>query len=308
MREDPVLVIAGPTAVGKSALALEVAGALDGEIVSVDSRQVYRGMDVGTATPSKEELDRVPHHLISTSRPAEALSAGEYLTLVNSSITDVQASSSTPVLVGGSTLYLDAIINGLADLPPVSDSVYLKAASEAASRDGLEALYDELHQADPQAAETLDQTKSQRVVRLVSLLRETGRPPSQLWRELARPAIPHRLIVLDRPRPELYRRIEARVDRMVTNGLEDETRGLLGQGPGVRRLLESTIGYREMVAHIDGELSHHEAVRLIKRDSRRYAKRQLTWFRRYQHARWLDAGTTTPQDVIDVVASEPDRT
>lgn len=301
----PVLVVAGPTAVGKSRLALDVAEAVGAEVVSADSRQVYRGLDVGTAAPSAADRARVPHHLVASLAPGEPYSAGQFLRSLGQTLADLRARRVPAVVVGGSTLYVEAIVRGLADLPALPDAVAAPLAEAAASPEGRDRLYAELAVADPDAAATLDPTKSHRLARLVGLLRHTGRPPSELWRERAVPPAPHVLVVLDRPREELYRRIDRRVDRMVADGLEDEVRRLYARGDRVRPLLRATIGYREVVGVLEGRHDWDEAVRLIKRNSRRYAKRQLTWYRRYPDALWLDARTATAGSLLDAVAPWP---
>ena len=304
-RDRPVLVLAGPTGVGKSSLALAVAETVGAEIVSADSRQVYRGLTIGTAAPSAAECARVPHHLVGHLDSLQGYSAGVFLDDFRETITEVRRRGGAALVVGGSTLYVHALVRGLADLPPVADDLALQVAAEATTREGRDALFQELRAADPTAAATLDPTKGQRLARLVGLLRETGRAPSELWDEAARPAVPHRLIILERPRPELYERIERRVDAMIDDGLVDEVSGLLARDPSPRPLLETTIGYREIAASLDGRLPLDEAIRLIKRNSRRYAKRQLTWYRRYDEAVWLDARTATVADVLDAAAPWP---
>ncbi|MDT0632671.1 tRNA (adenosine(37)-N6)-dimethylallyltransferase MiaA [Rubrivirga litoralis] len=304
----PVLVLTGPTAVGKSALALDVAERVGAEIVSADSRQIYRGLDVGTASPTAADVQRVRHHLVDVLEPPEPYSAGRFLSWCGRAITETQSRGAPVLVIGGSTLYIHAVVRGIADLPTVSEGLDQTLQIKARTPEGRGGLYDELRRADPESAATLDPTKSQRLVRLVGLLRETGRAPSALWREQERPPLPHRLVVLDRPRSELYARIDARVDRMLTDGLIEETQRVLSHNPSARALLDATIGYREVLALLDGTIDRDEAVRLIKRNSRRYAKRQLTWFRRYEEAQWLDARTATVQDVLDAAAPWPSST
>ena len=302
----PVLLLAGPTAVGKSRLALDVAEAVGAHVVSADSRQVYRGLEVGTAKPSAADRARVPHHLVDVLEPEAPYSAGQFRIDFVDAITGIGAVGRPAVVVGGSTLYVEALARGLADLPPLPPDLRDALAVEAASPEGRTRLYAELEAADAAAAATLDPTKSHRLARLVGVLRHAGRRPSRLWEEAHVPAVPHVLVVLDRPRAELYDRIERRVDQMMADGLEAEVRRLYARGEGARPLLRATIGYREIVGAIEGEHSPDEAVRLIKRNTRRYAKRQLTWYRRYPDALWLDARTTTAASLLDAVAPWPE--
>ena len=302
---DRVLVIAGPTAVGKSALAHAVARAVGGDVLSADSRQVYRGMDVGTAKPSREDREEVRYEGLDVLSPGVRASSGWFRECAETAITESKQTGRPVVVAGGSTLYVDALVSGIADLPTVPAPVAAEVGRLAASPGGLDALFDELLAADPDAAATLDRTKRSRLVRLVGVLRQSGRRPSELWAERARPPVPHRLVVLTAPRAELYRRIDARVLRMMEAGLLAETERLAGQ-PGALPTLRATIGYAELLPVLAAERSLDEAVRLIQRNSRRYAKRQLTWLRRYDEAVRLDGLTATAADVLAAVRPWPD--
>lgn len=302
---DRVLVIAGPTAVGKSGLALRVAETTGAEIVSADSRQVFRRLDVGTAKPSLADRQRVRHHLVDVLDPRESYSSGQFRTDAMASVEDAQSRGRPVVVVGGSTLYVEALIGRMADLPPLPEALRQSLAEETRTPDGQRRLFDELAAADPEAAATLDPTKSHRLARLVGLLRHTGQQPSHLWREAQQSPVPHVLVVLDRPRPELYARINLRVDDMVADGLVEEVQRLYALGDAVRPVLRSTIGYQEIVAALEGERRLDDAIDLVKRNSRRYAKRQLTWYRRYPQALWLDARTATVASLLEAVAPWP---
>ena len=299
------LVIAGPTAVGKSSLAHAVALAVGADVLSADSRQLYRGMDVGTAKPSQAEREEVRYHGLDVAEVGERRSAGWFYDETVQTITDIKQLGRPPVVVGGSTLYVHALVAGLADLPAVEPETEQALDQTASTADGLRALFDELAQGDPDAAATLDPTKRSRLVRLVGVLRQTGRPPSELWQERRRPPVPHRLVVLERPRDELYRRVDRRVERMIEDGLVDEVRRLAALGEPARRTLDATIGYAEVLPVLDGERSLDEAARLIQRNSRRYAKRQLTWLRRYPDAVRLDARTATVDALLEAVSPWP---
>ncbi len=286
MTSVPVLV--GPTAVGKTALSLELAERLGAEIVSADSRQVYRGLDIGTAKPSREERARVRHHFIDERAPGEPWSAGTFAEEAVARMADIFGRGRLPLVVGGSTLYLEALLFGLADVPKEAPEVRAALTRKAATPEGARALYDELARVDPAGARTLDPTKTQRLVRALGVYRTTGRPWSSFHARTSPPPHSFRIVVLNRPREELYARIEARVDAMLDAGLLEENQALLDAGYALDTNPLRTIGYQEPIAYLRGEIEYDEMVRLLKRNSRRYAKRQLTWFRRWQTAVWAD--------------------
>lgn len=304
MTRGPVLVIAGPTAVGKSALAHRVAERVGAEIVSADSRQLYRGLDIGTAKPTAADRAEVPYHLLDRIAVGDRCSAGQFLDWATDAITDIQKRGKPVVVAGGSTLYVHAILEGMPDVPPISRALETGLMATVTTPGGAEELFDELQAADPEAAATLDPSKTHRLVRWVGVLRETGRRPSDIWAERSG-ALSSQLVVLDRSRPELYARIDARVDAMMEEGLLEEATGLARLGTEARTTLASTIGYRELLPVLDGERDLNEGVRLIKRNTRRYAKRQLTWYRRYDEASWRPASSTTVDDVLATVAPWP---
>ena len=302
---SPVLVIAGPTAVGKSSLAHRVARRLGAEIVSADSRQLYRGLDIGTAKPTPSEQSEVPYHVIDALPLGVRCSAGRFLERAKLAITDVQSQGLPVVVVGGSTLYVHALVEGIPDVPPIASDLESELLDAVATPEGAEALYRELEAADPDAATTLDPTKTHRLVRWAGVWRETGRRPSEVWAAAGHRSVPSILVVLDRPRPDLYARIDQRVDQMMSDGLLAEAERLLSESEDARRTLEATIGYRELLPVLEGDRALDEGVRLIKRNTRRYAKRQLTWYRRYPDALWLDAATTDVDALLAAVAPWP---
>jgi tRNA dimethylallyltransferase len=296
----PFLALTGPTAVGKTALSLDLAERLGAEIVSVDSRQVYRGLRIGTAAPSAAERARVPHHFVHERGLDEPFSAGQFADAAAQRIADILGRGRVPLAVGGSTLYLEALVHGLADLPPVEPDVQAELEAHCADPLVRNRLYDELRAADPVAAESLDPSKTHRLIRFVGLLR-SGIRPSEAWRNAPPPPYRFRVVVLDRPRADLYTRIERRVDDMLAGGLLDENRALLHRGAPLDVPALRTIGYQEPLAFLRGDITEDEMVSLLKRNSRRYAKRQLTWFRRHAEYVWLDAETATPERVLDAV-------
>ena len=285
--EGVTAVLAGPTGVGKTELALELAERLGVEILSADSRQAYRGLDIGTAKPTPDQLARVRHHWIDVLDVGQPTSAG----LFARAFEQLAEVGPPPLVVGGSTLYIDAVVRGLADLPDVPPDTAAAAFAETATPEGRAALFAELAAADPVAAATLDPTKTQRLARLVGLLRATGRAPSEWWTQTRPPCPDVRLFVLTRPREDLYARIEARIDQMLDDGLVDENRRLLAAGVTPDASPLRTIGYQEPMAFLRGEISKSVMVHRLKQNTRRYAKRQLTWFRRYPDAVWIDASS-----------------
>ncbi len=276
---------------GKTALALELAEKIGAEILSADSRQVYRGLDVGTAKPPPEERARAPHHFIDEKTLDEPWSAGRFADEANARIAGILARGRVPLVVGGSTLYLESLVHGLSDVPAAPPEVRAALMREAATPDGRLRLYHELRAADPATADTLDPTKSQRLVRALEPLRTTGRTRSDYLAHAPRPPFRYRVVVLERPRDSLYRRINDRVDAMLAAGLLDENKKLLAAGHPADANPLRTIGYQEPLAHLRGEIAYDEMVRLLKLHSRRYAKRQLTWFRRRPAYLRLDLAT-----------------
>ncbi|MDF9406820.1 MAG: tRNA dimethylallyltransferase [Pelotomaculum sp. PtaB.Bin013] len=285
----PLLVIAGPTATGKSEVAVHVAGAIGGEIVSADSMLVYRQMDIGTAKPTKEVMRGVPHHLINIVDPDQDYSVAIYQERAREVIADIQARGRLPVLTGGTGLYIRSVIDHYDFTGACRDeSLRAKLLSEA-QNNGCESLHLRLAEVDRQSAAKLHPRDVRRVIRALEVYYLTGKPLSSYWKmeKCAEPLYNLVFIGLTMARGELYRRIEQRVEAMIGAGLVDEVRGLLNAGysPGLTSM--QGLGYKEIVAHLAGELSLPEAVELLKRNTRRFAKRQLTWFRRDGRIKWL---------------------
>lgn len=296
-QSQPIVpVIVGPTAAGKSALALRLAQRCGGEIVSADSRQVYRYLDIGTAKPTPEERTLVPHHLIDVRFPDEYYSAGEYARDASARIAEVLGRGHLPIVVGGSGFYIRALTDGLFG-PNIRDPELRERLRQEARKDGLGPLWRRLCEVDPQAAERLHPNDAQRIIRALEVYECTGIPLSEHQRR-HRPETPFSwcFIGLRWARAELYARIDRRVDQMMTQGFEEEVRRLeqMGYGPELNSL--QTVGYKEMFALLHGELQRDEAVALIKQHTRNYAKRQLTWFGRDARVQWIDMTTGTMAD------------
>lgn len=286
--ELPLLAIVGPTASGKTRLALEVAPELGAEVLSADSRQVYRGMDIGTAKPTREERARVPHHLLDLAEPNERYDVARYQRDFERALAEVRARGKVPLLVGGTGLYVGAAVDGLAlaDLP---HDPSLRAELEAeVERVAPEVLHAQLAEHDPVAAAKVHPRNVRRVVRYLEVTLLTGTPVSSLWRRKTSRDI--RFVGLLPPRDVLDRVIDERVIRMVELGVLDEVRGLLERYGSLGATAMSAHGYPHWIAHLAGRLALDEAIRRTQRDTRAYARRQRTWFRRDVRIRWFDPG------------------
>jgi len=306
--DESFLTIVGPTAVGKTALSLALAERWDAEIISADSRQIYNELTIGTAKPSLEERQRVPHHFIDERSIFDTpYSAGQFADEARARIRDIRSRGKPPLIVGGSTLYIHALQYGLADVPDVSDEVRDEVEQRLAE-EGADALYEELQDVDPTQAAKMDPTKTQRLVRALEVYHGTGRPLTYYHEQQSAPPFEYRTVVLNRDRQKLYRRIERRVDHMLDRGLLDEVASLLEDGVDPTRQPLRTIGYREPIQYLRGDIEYEEMVRLVKRNSRRYAKRQLTWFRRYDEYAWIDIDDVSTEKLVDSVAEKANRT
>ena len=302
MAERPIIpIIAGPTAVGKTSTSLRVANELNAEIISADSRQIYRDFRIVTAAPTAKELAMVPHHLIQEIELSEPYSAGIFAKRIGPIAEDLQLRNTGAVVAGGSTLYVHALLEGLSDIPAVDESIRaeLNARFEL---EGSHEMYRELLREDPTFAATLDATKSQRIIRGLEVFMGTGRALSSFHTPPPLSSFDFRLFVLFRERSELYKRIDERVDEMVDEGLLDEVSRIYAENALSDFNSLKTIGYQELVPHLKGEISLKEAIDLMKRNSRRYAKRQLTWYSRYDSATWIDVdGTDAAAAIISAI-------
>ncbi len=284
-----LVIVQGPTASGKSALALELAERIGGEIVNADSMQVYRGMDIGTAKPSQEERRRVPHHLYDIVDPNVNFTAADFREHASRAITEIERRGKRIILVGGTGLYIRILTQGLVDSPGGDDNIRRELEDQAHS-EGLESLHRRLAAVDPVAAARLHPNDGVRIVRALEVFLLTGRPLSAFQEEHHFADEPYRClkIGISVERELLYRRVEERVDRMIAEGFVEEVKGLLSAGYPATLKAMGSIGYREICAHLAGEFSFDEAVRLIKQNTRQYAKRQMTWFRRDSEIIWVE--------------------
>jgi len=288
-----MVVLAGPTASGKSEVALLLAEQINGEIVSVDSMQVYRGMDIGTAKPSNADRARVPHHLIDLVDVTESFDAARFACAARAAVADIEARGKLAVLSGGTGLYFNAFFGGVGAAPAADGE--LRRALESTP---LEDLLRELGERDPATFANIDRKNSRRVIRAVEVIRQTGRPFSEQksnW--TSRELTPH-VFALRRATADLHDRINERVDEMFAKGLVDETRRLLEGGLAGNRTAMQALGYRQVVAHLRGDCSLDETMELIKLRTRQFAKRQMTWFRGQLDPQWIDvAANETAADV-----------
>jgi len=295
-RRPRVVVIAGPTACGKSGLAVELAYALSGEIVNADSMQVYRGMDIGTAKPTLEERRGIPHHLLDMVYPDEPFNAALYRELALPIIRDICSRGKTCLVVGGTGLYIRALLGGLMQAPPSDPGVREKLREECA-RDGPARLHQRLKRLDPPSAAAIHPNDPVRIIRALEIIALSHRRASDLMKghRFRDPSVDALKICLDVERKRLYRRINERSQRMAEMGILEETRGLLDQGYAPDLKPMKAIGYRHMVRYLRGDGSFEEAIEILQKDTRRYAKRQLTWFRAESDVIWVDP------DALDVV-------
>jgi tRNA dimethylallyltransferase len=289
----PPIFIAGPTAVGKSEVALLLAEKIGGEIISADSMQVYRGLDIGTAKPSPAERARVSHYLIDICDLTENFDAAQFIRCAQKAVEEIQSRNKTPFFCGGTGLYFKAFLSGLGEAPATNPE--LRAELEAAS---FEALLRELRERDPAAYEKIDKQNPRRVIRAVEVIRLTGKKFSEQraeWKSKARSKEQGlRFYCFTRQPADLHARINARVDAMFARGLVDETRGLLTRGLEQNKTAMQAIGYRQVVEHLRGERPLAETIELVKSRTRQFAKRQLTWFRRQLDPEWIELKLDEP--------------
>jgi len=301
-QKSKILVVCGPTGIGKTALGIEIAGRFKGEIISADSMQIYRHMDIGTAKPSKGERDQIPHHLIDIIDPDRPFDAVQYAATAGQMIADLERKGRLPFIVGGTGLYIKALVHGLFQ-EKTSDPSIRAELKESASRNGLEVLYEQLCMADPDAAKKIHPNDAYRIIRALEVYRVTGKALTEYHARhgFADNRYTVLKIGLDMERAALYDRINGRVEAMISAGLVTEARRLLDKGyPETLKSMQA-IGYRHMVDFIRERLSWEEAVRTMKRDTRRYAKRQLTWFRADPEIVWFEPGQK--DDMVQAIES-----
>ena len=288
--KKPLIVLTGPTAVGKTKLSIALAKAVNGEIISADSMQVYRYMDVGSAKITPDEMDGVPHHLVDVLEPTEDFNIVLFQQLAKKSMEEIYSKGRIPILVGGTGFYIQAITRDIDFTQSEQDDSYRKELESLAAEKGSSFLHDMLASVDPKSAEDIHENNVKRVIRALEFYKQNGTRISEHNEEQKEHVSPYNLayFVLIAPRPLLYERIDARVDEMLKNGLVEEVKTLQRMGCHRGMVSMQGLGYKEILAWLEGEYPYDEAIRILKRDTRHFAKRQLTWFRREGEVTWVD--------------------
>jgi len=307
VKREIVIFLVGPTAVGKSEVAVGLAQMMGAEIISCDSMQVYKGMDIGTAKPPQSLRSQIPHHLVDLIEPHQNYSCAEFIKRAEVLIEDIFQRGKLPLLVGGSGLYVKALVDGI--FPgPNADWKIRKALHLQAKRYGDEFLYETLVKVDPTAASKLHPNDRRRIVRALEVYEKTGIPISRLQPKREGIFLRYEVMIigLRRERGDLYRRINERVDRMFGDGLVEEVKNLATKGMSL--IAKQALGYKEIVGYLEGKYDLEEAQRLLKRATRRFAKRQLTWFRHDKRVRWISLAENEDEDkVVKRIIEELER-
>ncbi len=292
--KQKLLVIIGPTAVGKTKLSIELAKRFNGEIISGDSMQIYKGMDIGTAKIKPEEMAGIPHYLIDIKDPSESFSVAEFQELVSSKISDIGTRGKLPIIVGGTGLYIQSVLYDYQFSEAPGDDVFRRELEQKARQMGNEALHKELAEVDPDSARSLHPNNLRRVIRALEIYHCTGKTMSEWQKDQKHELLYHTAIVgLTMDREKLYERINARVDIMMKEGLLEEVRKFYEDGLRGCQSIQA-IGYKEFYDYFDGKVSLETAIESLKQNSRRYAKRQFTWFRNKMSVEWFDMTDTNP--------------
>ena len=295
-----VIVICGPTASGKTSLSIELAQKIEGEIVSCDSMQIYRYMEIGSAKPTKEEMKGIKHHLIDCVLPNERYHVARYKKEAEVAIENISQQGKVPIVVGGTGLYLNSLIYGI-EYPQIEfNETYRKYLENRVEKEGLAILYQEAREIDPQAMLTISKNDKKRILRVLEIYHATGKTKTELEIESRKNEViyDYRIFALDWPRDELYTRINRRVDQMIEQGLVEEVQSLLQKFPEAPTAMQA-LGYKEIREYLQGNMTKEESIEKIKQETRRYAKRQLTWFRKINPI-WLD-GKNTIQNNIAII-------
>ena len=298
MQKNKVIVICGPTASGKTALSIELAKQINGEIVSCDSMQIYKDMNIGTAKPTLEEMQGIKHYLIGYISPEERYSVSDYKTDAKKAIREIIGKGKMPIVVGGTGLYLDSLIYEIEYLDIKLDEEYRKQLEKEVEEKGLEELYERAKQIDAKAIEKISTNDKKRILRILEICHATGKTKTQLEIESRKKEVEYdyKVYALDWDRQKLYDRINKRVDMMIEQGLIEEVQQLLEKYNVFPTAMQG-LGYKEVVDYLENKLTKEEMIEKIKMESRRYAKRQLTWFRKNKQTIWLNAEDTIQNNI-----------
>ncbi len=295
-REKPLIVITGPTAAGKTDFSIKLAKAIGGEIISADSMQVYRELDIGTDKISPDRMEGIPHHLIDIVDPDDYFSVADFVKEADKAIREIRKRGKFPLIVGGTAFYIRALLYGLSPVPPADEDIRREL-----SKLSTEELYSSLKEVDPDYASKIHKTDRKRIIRALEVYKLTGKPLSS-FKLPEKPRYDFYGYFLYRNRDELYRRINNRVDSQIERGLVQEARKLLSYGKGITAF--QALGYKEMLPYIEGRVSLEEAVRNLKRRTRQFAKRQFTWFRKEKGFKWINLSEIPEQEVINIIKDD----
>ena len=289
MDKPKVIVICGPTASGKTALSIELAKKINGEIISSDSMQIYKYMDIGTAKTTQEEMQGIKHYLLDFVEPSQRYSVAEFKKDAEKAIEEILQKGKTPIIVGGTGLYVDSLIYGIEYQTIEFDEQYRKQLEERVEKEGLETLYNEAKKIDPQAIEKISLNDKKRIIRILEIYKATGKNKTEQEIESRKNGVKYdyKVFAINMDREKLYERINKRVDIMIENGLIEEVEKLLEKYKEFPTAMQG-LGYKEVVEYLQGKVSEEEMIENIKRETRRYAKRQLTWFRKNKQTIWIE--------------------
>ena len=303
MAKQKVIVIGGPTASGKTALSIELAKKINGEIVSADSMQIYKEMNIGTAKPDVEERQNIKHYMLDIINPNERYSVADYKRDAKNSIREIIKKGKTPIVIGGTGLYIDSLIYEI-EYPEIEiDLNYRKELEELAEKEGLLSLYQKAKKIDEKAMQKISQNDKKRILRVLEIYYQTGKTKTELDEESRKePEFDYKMFVINMDRELLYDRINRRVDMMIENGLIEEVKTIYNKYKEFPTAMQA-LGYKEVVEYLEGQVTKEEMIEKIKMESRRYAKRQLTWFRKNKETKWIN-GEDNISHNIDIILEE----
>lgn len=305
MEKPLVIILCGPTASGKTSFSIELAKQIQGEIVSADSMQIYQEMDIGTAKVTEEEKQNIPHYMIDIIKPNERYSVAEYKEEATKAIENILAKGKVPIVVGGTGLYINSLLYNITYPQLDFDKAYRTELETRVEKEGLESLYQEACHIDQEAMQKISQNDKKRILRVIEIYHQTGKTKTELEKESRKEKSPFNfhVYVLSRDREELYQRINLRVDKMIQDGLIEEVRRIKEKYQEFPTAMQG-LGYKEVVSYLQGNMTKEEMVETIKKESRRYAKRQITWFKAIKEAVWLDMQKKVQENIDKILEDE----